>query len=107
MCFTHVTAKAPIEKGLECKDPMIHVQVPLSMVQPIVQYQNQGYHPGMPLAYPTAWSSTVVAPQYVNTGASYVLFGVRYGQTSNQIINIGLVHSAHMFPPMATPQIHS
>lgn len=36
LCFTPVTAKVTIEKEFEYKGPLIHVQVPLSMVQPVV-----------------------------------------------------------------------
>lgn len=59
----------------------------------------------MPLVYPRALSSTVVAPQYTYTREPYIPFGVLYDHTSNQIANSGLVHSAQMFLPMATPQI--
>lgn len=68
--------EAPFEKGFEYKVPPVHVQVPLFMVQPIVQYQNQGHHSGIPLAYPWASSSTIVAPQYAYTWTPYVPFGV-------------------------------
>ncbi|KAI5436474.1 hypothetical protein KIW84_022824 [Lathyrus oleraceus] len=62
--------KAPIEKRFEYKGLPIHVQVHPPMVQHVVQYQNQRYHPGMPLVYPGASSSTVVTPQYTYIGAS-------------------------------------
>lgn len=102
-----MTTKAPIKNEFEYKGPTIHVQVSLFVVQPDVQCQNQGYLPGMPLAYPEASSSTIVSPQYAYTRAPYVPFGVQYGQTFNQIVNHGLVHYAQMFPLVATPQIHS
>lgn len=64
LCFTPVTANAPIEKRFEYKGPLIHVQVPpLAM-----QYPNQGYHPRILLAYPRASCSTTVAPQYAYAG---------------------------------------
>lgn len=106
MCFTPVIPEAPIENGFEYKGPLIHVKVPLSVVQPDVQYQNPGCHPGMPLAYPGVLSSTTVVPQYAYIRVPYVPFGVHYDQISNCIVNPGLVHSAQMIPPVATPQVH-
>lgn len=87
--FTPITIKAPIEKEFEYKGPPIHVQVPLYVVMPDVQYHYQGYHPGMPLAYHGASSSTVVAPQYAYLGVPYIPVGVQYDQTSNQMGNPG------------------
>lgn len=94
LCFTPVTVEASIKKRFEYKDPSIHVQVPPLMVQPAMQCPNQGYRPRMLLTYPGESSSTIVAPQYAYTGAPYIPFGDLYGQTSNQIVNSGLVHSA-------------
>lgn len=102
-----MTAKVLIEKEFEYKDPPSHVQVPPLVVQPATQHPKQGYHPEMPLAYPRASSSTVVAPQYAYIGAPYVPFGVHYGHTPIQIVNPSLVNSAQMFLPVAIPQIHS
>lgn len=62
LSFTPVTTEAPIEKRFGYMGHLIHVQVPPSVVQPAMKYQNQGYHPGMLLAYLGASSSTVVAP---------------------------------------------
>lgn len=99
LCFTPVTSKVLIEKEFEYKGLLIHVQVPPPVVQPAMQYPNQGYHPGMLLAYPGASSSTIVAPQYAYTEAPYNPFRIHYGQTSHQIVNFGLVHSTQTFQP--------
>lgn len=107
LCFTPVTAKVLIEKEFEYKGHPIHVQVPPPVVQPVMQYLNQGYHSGMSLAYPGASSSTIVAPQYAYVGAPYVPFGVHYSQTSHRIVSPGLAHSAQFFQPMLIPHIHS
>lgn len=107
LSFTLATAEAPIEKRFEYKGPPIHVKIHSPMVQPAAQYPNQGYHPRILLAYPGASYPTTVALQYAYAGAPYVPFGVHYGQTSHQIVNPGLAHSAQMFQPMVIPQIHS
>lgn len=101
LSFTLVIAEAPVEKRFEYKGPLIRVQVHPPVVQHVMQYSNQGYHPGMLLAYPGESSSTVVAPQYACTRAPYNPFGIHYGQTSHQIVNPGLVHSAQMFQPQS------
>lgn len=62
LSFTPVTVEASIEKGFEYKGPPIHVQNHPPMVQPVTQYPNQGYHPGISLAYHRASSSTTIAP---------------------------------------------
>lgn len=54
LSFTPVVAEVPVEKRFEHKGPPIHVQVTPPMVQPAMQHPNQGYHPGMLLAYPGA-----------------------------------------------------
>lgn len=90
-----MTAKVLIEKEFEYKGPPIHVQVPPPVVQPAMQHTNQGYHSGMSLAYPRASSSNVAQNAY--TGSPYVQFGIHYGQTSHQIVDLGLVHYAQMF----------
>ena len=105
LCFTPVTSKAPVEKRFEYKGPLIHVQVPSPAVQLAMQYPNQGYHPGMLLAYPGASCSTIVAPLYAYVGTPYVPFGVHHGQTSHQTVNPGLGHSAQMFQLMDIPPI--
>lgn len=79
LSFTPVITEAPIEKRFEYKDPPIHVQIHPPVVQRVTQYPNQGYHPGMLLAYPRASYSTVVAPRYTYTGAPYVPFGSHHG----------------------------
>lgn len=84
------------------------MQVPPPVVQPVVMHHtNQGYHSGMLLVYLGTPSSTVVTPQYAYTGAPYIPFGVHYGQTSNQIVNPGLVQSTQMFLRLVTPHIDS
>lgn len=103
LSFTPAIVEVPVGKRFEYKGAPIHVQVTPHVVQPAMQYPNQGYHPGMSLAYPGASSSTVVAPQYAYTGAPYTPFGVHYGQTPHQAINPGLGQSAQMFHPMAIP----
>lgn len=83
ICLPPITSKAHIKKEFEYKGPPIQVQFLLLVVQSTVQYQNQGYHPGIPLAYHEALFSIVVAPQYAYIGALYIPFRVQYGQTSN------------------------
>lgn len=93
LSFTPVIVEAPVEKRFEYKGPSICVQVHPPVVQPVMQYLNQGYHPGMLLAYPGAQSPDVATPQYAYTWASYTPFGVHYGHTSHQIVSHGLAHS--------------
>lgn len=106
LCFTPVTTEAPTEKRFEYKGPPIHVQVPPHVVQPAMQYPNQGYHSEMPGAFPGE-SSSSVSHHYAYTEVSYVPFGFHYGQTSHRITSPSLVHSSQIFHPMVAPQIHS
>ncbi|KAI5389400.1 hypothetical protein KIW84_074883 [Lathyrus oleraceus] len=107
LCFTPITTKVLIEKEFKYKGPPIHVQIHPPVVQPIMQYPNQGYHLGMLLAYHGASSFIIVVPQYAYTEESYVPFGIHHGHTSHLIVSPGLVHYAQMFQPMAIPHLRS
>lgn len=67
-------AEVPIEKRFEYKGPPIRVRVHPPVVQPVTQYPNQGYHPGMLLAYLGASPHVVATPQYAYTRAPYIPF---------------------------------